>query len=177
MRKIFVIGATLLVMGFVACTQPSQPVMPGAATWRNVQSSEVQPTTDTYVPDIETSSKDENLDEITVEKLKAVGKKVQHTFSNGEKLRFVSTKYGDVIVGGDHGTILTRVEYLPKFIKDKEIDFKKISKKSTGVTTSVANRWPNNAITFAIDSGFTPDQLTAIGNAINWWNNSSIGVK
>jgi hypothetical protein len=92
MRKLFTLGATLLVMGFVACTQPSQPVETSVGSWRNLGPTVTQPTKDDYVPDIETNSKDENLDQETEKKLKTKLKKIQHTFSNGLKLRYVNAR-------------------------------------------------------------------------------------
>jgi hypothetical protein len=182
-KKFFVIGATLFVMGFVACTQPSQPTsgaIPGVVG-RTLQPTASQPTVDDYVPDIETSSKDENLDDDTLKKLKTVGKKVQHTFSSGEKLRYVMTIQGDVIVGGSHGTIITDADGLPKFIKGKEHDLKsKLKSQGVGIAPwrGLANdtKWPHHNIPY-IFSGFNSvTNNQKITNAINWWN-SRVGIQ
>jgi Astacin (Peptidase family M12A) len=174
MRKSFVIGATIFVMGFVACTQPSRLAVPSTEIGRNVQSNATQPTTDTYVADIETNSKDENLDDATTKKLKTRLKKIQHTFSNGEKLRYIIAEHGQVITGTNHGITIAQDEDLPKFIKDREVEIKKLKPK--GVVRS-NNLWPNNVIPFTIDSAFSVKQREAIDQAITWWNNSSIIVK
>jgi Astacin (Peptidase family M12A) len=181
MRKEFVIGATLFAMGFVACTQPSQPTsgtaVPGTGIERTVQNAATQPTTDNYVPDIETSSKDENLDQETEKKIKTKLKKIQHTFSNGEKLRYIIAEYDQVITGIDHGITFARAEDLPKLIKEREAGFKKLKTKAVGKIYGSGAIWPNNVIPYSIEAGFTTSERAAIEQAIVWWNNSAIGVK
>jgi Astacin (Peptidase family M12A) len=181
MRKSFVIGATLFVMGFVACTQPSQPALTSEGTWRSLQPAVTQPTADTYVPDIETSSKDENLDNDTLKKLKTVGKKIQHTFSSGEYLRYVASEQGDVIVGGEHGTVISRTEDLPKLIKQKEKDLKNpIKTKAVGLAPwsgwPRAKKWDNNEIPYDIAQTVSTSDRAIILQALNWWN-ARMGVQ
>jgi hypothetical protein len=182
MRKSFAIGAALFVMVFVACAQPSQPTS-GAipcVVGRTLQPTASQPTNDDYVPDIETSSKDENLDDDTLKKLKTVGKKIQHTFSSGEKLRYVVTDTESVVVGGSHGTIISDADGLPKLIKSKEHDLKnKITAKGVGIAPWRGwpnnSLWPNGAIPYLIGSLTSTTNAAILRKEIDWWN-ARVGV-
>ena len=51
--------------------------------------------------------------------------KIQHTFSNGEKLRYIVAEYGQVITEGRDGITIAEAESLPKLVKQKEFDLKK----------------------------------------------------
>jgi hypothetical protein len=174
MKKLFCIGATLIVMGFVACSQSNQPTLDVNATGTVLETTATK-NDDLDAVDFETSSTGEEIDEDTKGKLKKSKARFNHKFSNGAKIALYNSSSGITLLRTEHSQIVSVTKDLPDFISEQE---KKI--KSTGLGAkavsiypnggSAGGPWPGYAIPYIIDSGFSASELAVISRAIVLWN-------
>jgi Astacin (Peptidase family M12A)/Clostridial hydrophobic W len=179
MKKLLVIGASLIIMGFVACSQSNQPTSDVNAS-KAVLETSASKNDDLDTVDFETSSTGPEIDEDTKGKLKKPKARFNHKFSNGSVVALINSSSGETLLRTAHSQIVSQTKDLPDFISQHE---KKIKDAGLGAKAVSVNQsgsagapWPGAVIPYIIDSGFSALELAKISKAIELWN-ENITVK
>jgi hypothetical protein len=178
MKKLLVIGTSLIIMGFVACSQSNQPTSDVNATSKVLETT-ASKNDDLDTVDFETSSTSENIDDDTKGKLKKPKARFNHKFSNGSMIALINSTSGETLLRTAHSQIVSQTKNLPDFISEHE---KKI--KSAGLNAKAVSIYPSGSvgapwfgqipyvgeIPYIIDPVFSSSELAVISRAIELWN-------